>query len=49
MEDIGSWESMWKESDKDVNGNFIWLITDNVKFCSYLRSEDRLIVTIGIF
>ena len=36
--DIGSWESMWKESDKNVNGNFISgkVITDNVSN-SYIR------------
>tara|TARA_E500000331_G_C17212824_1_gene694531 strand:+ start:33 stop:1514 length:1482 start_codon:yes stop_codon:yes gene_type:complete len=47
--DIGSWESIWKESDKDVNGNFLSgkVITDNVSN-SYIRSEDRLLVTIGI-
>ncbi len=47
--DIGSWESMWEESDKDMSGNFISgnVITDNVRN-SYIRSEDRLLVTIGI-
>ena len=47
--DIGSWQSMWEVSDKDKVGNSIIgkVITDNVKN-SYLRSENRLIVALGI-
>ena len=47
--DIGSWESMWEVSDKDKVGNSIIgkVITDNVKN-SYLRSENRLVVALGI-
>ena len=47
--DIGSWDAVWEISKKDNNGNFI---QGNV-LCpsssnSYLRSERRLLVTIGI-
>ena len=47
--DIGSWESMWEASDKDLNGNFISgnVITEDVNN-SYIRTEDRLLVTIGV-
>ena len=47
--DIGSWQSMWEVSDKDKLGNSIIgkVITENVKN-SYLRSENRLIVALGI-
>ena len=47
--DIGSWQSMWEVSDKDKVGNSIIgnVITENVKN-SYLRSENRLIVALGI-
>ncbi len=47
--DIGSWRSMWEVSKKDNNGNFVSgeIITKNVAN-SYLRSEDRLIVGIGL-
>ena len=47
--DIGSWQSMWEVSDKDKLGNSIIgkVITDNVNN-SYLRSENRLIVAIGL-
>ncbi len=47
--DIGSWQSMWEVSDKDEEGNSIIgkVITKNVKN-SYLRSENRLIVALGI-
>ena len=47
--DIGSWESVWKTSNKDVNsnvkeGNIFITDTQNC----YLRSESRLIVGIGL-
>ena len=47
--DIGSWQSMCEVSDKDKVGNSIIgkVITENVKN-SYLRSENRLIVALGI-
>ena len=47
--DIGSWQSMWEVSDKDKLGNSIIgkVFTDNVKN-SYLRSENRLIVALGL-
>ena len=47
--DIGSWYSMWEVSNKDKAGNSIIgkVMTDNVKN-SYLRSENRLIVALGI-
>ena len=47
--DVGSWQSMWEVSEKDKLGNSIIgkVITDNVKN-SYLRSENRLIVALGI-
>ena len=47
--DIGSLESMWEVSDKDEVGNSAIgkVITENVKN-SYLRSENRLIVALGI-
>ena len=47
--DIGSWQSMWEVSDKDKLGNSIVgrVITENVKN-SYLRSENRLVVALGI-
>ena len=48
-DDIGSWQSMWEVSDKDKVGNSIIgkVITENVKN-SYIRSEKRLIVALGI-
>ena len=47
--DIGNWQSLWSVSDKDKQGNLISgnIIVDNVKN-SYLRSEGRLIVGIGL-
>ena len=47
--DIGSWSSLWDVSDKDVDGNAttgeaISIDTTN----SYIRSEERLAVTIGV-
>jgi len=47
--DIGSWDSVWKISKKNEEGNVIEgnIITKNTKNC-YLRSEKRLITTIGI-
>ena len=47
--DLGSWEAVWEDSISDVNKNtFIGnVFTKNVKN-SYIRSESRLIVGIGL-
>lgn len=47
--DIGSWKSVWEKSKKDNNENFISgkVLVDNTEK-SYLRSENRLIVGIGL-
>ncbi len=48
-DDIGSWESLWKISKKDLEGNSIngkILINDTKD--SYIRSEDKLVVSIGL-
>ena len=47
--DIGSWEAIWKNSKKDLNGNHVEgkVLLENTKD-SYLRSEDRLIVGIDL-
>ena len=47
--DIGSWESVWKNSIKDENGNSIKgkVLLTNSEGC-YLRSENRLVVGLGI-
>jgi len=48
-DDIGSWESIWKKSNKDKNNNSTKgnvLLTDS-KGC-YLRSENRLVVGLGL-
>ncbi len=47
--DIGSWESMWEVSKKDENRNVIYgkVILKDIKN-SYLRSENKLIVGIGL-
>ena len=47
--DIGNWKSVWENSKKDLNGNSITgksLIFDTQN--SYLRSENRLIVSLGL-
>ncbi len=48
-DDIGSWESVWKNSKKDENGNSLKgnVIIENSKNC-YLRSEERLLVGIDL-
>ena len=45
--DIGSWQSMWEVSDKDVNGNVISgnVLLENVQN-SYLRSEELSLIHI---
>ena len=47
--DIGSWESVWKNSDKDYEGNFRKgkVISQNTQNC-YLNSENKLLVSLGI-
>ena len=47
--DIGSWEAMWDISNKDDKGNVSLgkIICQDVKN-SYFRSEDRLIVGLGV-
>tara|TARA_Y100000589_G_scaffold329678_1_gene376945 strand:+ start:197 stop:1636 length:1440 start_codon:yes stop_codon:yes gene_type:complete len=47
--DIGSWESVWKISSKDLHGNSLKgnVILKNVKNC-LINSESRLLVGIGI-
>ncbi len=47
--DIGNWKALWESSKKDIEGNFKKgkVITNSSKNC-YLRSENRLIVGIGI-
>ena len=47
--DIGSWKSVWQNSIKDQQNNFIQgnVITENTKSC-YIRSEDRLVVSLGL-
>lgn len=47
--DIGSWKSLWEYEDKDVDGN---LLIGNViakdTSNSYMRSEERLVVGLGV-
>ena len=47
--DIGSWKSVWENSDKDKNGNISNgnVITEKTQNC-YLRSENKLLVSLGI-
>ncbi len=47
--DIGSWKSLWENSDKDDNGNVIKgnVIFEKNKNC-YLRSENKLLVSLGV-
>ncbi len=47
--DLGNWQSIWRNSTKDSNNNSTLgkVILENTKG-SYLRSEDRLIVGIGL-
>ncbi len=47
--DVGSWEVVWENSIKDLNGNHIEgkVMLENTKN-SYLRSEDRLVVGIDL-
>tara|TARA_Y100000589_G_scaffold330619_1_gene380832 strand:- start:1333 stop:2778 length:1446 start_codon:yes stop_codon:yes gene_type:complete len=47
--DIGNWESLWENTDKDKNGNYIEgkVISDSSNDC-YLSSEKRLLVCVGL-
>ena len=47
--DVGSWNSLWKESTKDENGNSIYgnVITEKSENC-FLMSNNRLVVALGI-
>ncbi len=47
--DIGSWKSLWENSNKDSNGNVIKgnVITQKTENC-YLNSEKKLLVSLGI-
>ncbi len=47
--DIGSWESLWQQAEKDENGNSIRgdVVTSDSNDC-YIHSESRLVATIGI-
>lgn len=48
-DDIGSWKSVWKNSNKDKDGNTLKgkVIIEDSKNC-YLRSEERLIVGLDL-
>ena len=48
-DDVGSWDSIWKMSSKDENGNFLKgrVIAQDTKD-SMVRSEDKLVVSIGL-
>ena len=47
--DIGSWESLWENETKDINGNVFsgTVISKNSKNC-YLKSDNKLLVGIGL-
>ena len=48
-DDVGDWESLWKISEKDLNGNSLngrVLVQDSKN--SLIRSEDKLVVGIGL-
>tara|TARA_A100001035_G_scaffold279980_1_gene283330 strand:+ start:1238 stop:2671 length:1434 start_codon:yes stop_codon:yes gene_type:complete len=47
--DVGSWDSIWQLSNKDVNGNFYAgkVFLEEVKD-SYIHSDNRLVVASGI-
>ena len=48
-DDVGSWESIWKISKKDIKGNFVKgkTLINNIKN-SYIQSEEKLVVGIGL-
>jgi len=47
--DVGSWEVIWKNSNKDLDGNHLEgnVLLENTQN-SYVRSEDRLVVGIDL-
>ena len=47
--DIGNWFSLWQSAEKDKDNNFVGgrVYSENNKNC-YLRSESRLLVTLGL-
>ena len=47
--DIGSWKSVWKNSEKDISGNVKVgnIISQNTENC-YLHSYNKLLVSLGI-
>lgn len=47
--DVGSWETLWKISEKDIQGNVFNgdVISINTNNC-YIRSESRLLATLGV-
>ena len=47
--DIGNWFSLWQNSQKDINNNFMRgrVFSQENKNC-YLRSENRLLVALGL-
>ena len=47
--DIGSWDSVWQISKKDINGNVSQgnVVKEDSKNC-YIRGEKRLIAAIGV-
>ena len=47
--DIGSWQSLWENEKKDLDGNVLKgnVVNYNSKNC-YLRSESKLVVTSGL-
>ncbi|WP_323751850.1 mannose-1-phosphate guanylyltransferase/mannose-6-phosphate isomerase [Marinobacter sp.] len=47
--DIGSWSALWDVSDKDANGNsFMGDVIAHDTNCTLVRSENRLIATVGV-
>ncbi|MBO8206801.1 mannose-1-phosphate guanylyltransferase/mannose-6-phosphate isomerase [Prochlorococcus marinus XMU1406] len=48
-DDVGSWESLWKMSKKDQNGNYLIgrVLAKETKE-SLIRSEEKLVVSIGL-
>ena len=47
--DIGNWQSMWENSQKDINGNSVNgnVILEQTKNCLF-KSENRLVVGLGV-
>ena len=47
--DIGNWQSMWENSQKDTNGNSVngKVILEQTKNCLF-KSENRLVVGLGV-